>query len=166
MYANNGSKEIPEKYDLKEWGPLYLDKTDLLNVVSMSDIVKKGSQIQIDTAVEDCFYLKDKKTVVSIRFPQVNGFYVQENSPGGCQGHATSAKGLTKGKNDHAQRARKFNHDLSVENVKSVRNFISNIIKNLPVSCEDMDLSEKVFGCDILTCEGKDSTKIPNIEPQ
>ena len=57
---------------------------------------------------------------------------------------------------ERAAAARKFYHGLNVESVENVKFFIrSNQARNVPVTTEDMNLAEKVFGLDVPNCEGK-----------
>ena len=69
---------------------------------------------------------------------------------------ATSIEGFTQREIERAKRARKFYHDLNAESVENVKVFIrSNLARNVPVSSEDMDLANKVFGTDVPSCKGK-----------
>ena len=45
---------------------VFIDKVALLNIISMSDTVRKGFRVTINTLIDDCFYVTNKRTGVSI----------------------------------------------------------------------------------------------------
>ena len=90
--------------------------------------------------------------VTLVDFTSVHG-----RSPTNCQVvNATQIEGFTQREVDRARAARRFYHGLSAKSVKNIEAFIQfNIAKNIPISTEDMNLVEKVFGPDIPFCKGK-----------
>ena len=57
---------------------------------------------------------------------------------------------------DRAIAARRFYHDVNAENLDNMKVFIrTNQAKNVPISTEDFDLANNIFGKDVATCKGK-----------
>ena len=123
--------------------------------MSISDVVAKGYQVLFNSDVENCFYVKDKKSGKVIRFPCQGGLYVRANDkeegfpPADCCDccvAATEIEGWTQREIERAKKARKFYHDLNAENLQNMKTFVrSNIARNVPVTTEDLTLAEKIF---------------------
>ena len=78
--------------------------------------------------------------------------------------HVTSVEGFTDREVQRATTARKFLHDLSAASVEDVKFFIrSNQARNVPISTEDIQLAEKVFGTNVPLCKGKWTAKKPPV---
>ena len=159
MATNAGSEKINHEGKWKEWGQTYLVPNAITNIVSVSRIVKKGFRVVLDTDRKNTFFVIDKKNK-AIRFPcDVRGLYAQSSDPpvDCCEYNLnTSVEGYTKREVERAIAARKFYHDLNAENLVNMKAMIRmNQIKNVPVSTEDFDLANKIFGKDAATCKGK-----------
>ena len=148
MSTNNGDKDLCEEGDWKEWGNAYICESALMNIVSVSDAVKKGFRVHFDSDLENCFNVINKTNGRIIGFLHSEGLYVRDNKKTPTDySMATSIEGFTQREIERARRARKFYHDLNAKSVENVKVFIrSNLARNIPVSSEDMDLAKKVFG--------------------
>ena len=134
-----------------------------MNIVSVSDAVNKGFRVLFDSEKENCFYVIDQKSGKVIRFPHKKGLYVRNDDPVELS-YVTSVKGFTDREVERATAARKFLHDLSAESVENTKFFIrSNQARNVPITTEDMQLAERVFGMDVPLCKGKWVTKKPPV---
>ena len=143
---------------------VYFCLTALTNLYGVSDIVKKGNHVYIDTRQENCFVVTPKKGV-DVRFPcDERGLYVREStSPTDCCVYnyaGTHIEGFTPREVEKAKRVRKLYHDLNAPSIASLKVWIrQNMAKNIPVYFSDFDLAEKIFGANVPTLKGK-STKI------
>ena len=96
-----------------------------------------------------------------IRFPRQGGLYVRDDGEEGsppvdCCVAATEIEGWTQREIERAKAARKFYHDLNAESLQNMKTFIrSNIVRNVPVTTEDLTLAEEIFEKDVATCKGK-----------
>ena len=146
IVSNGGNTRLDKKADWKEWGKSYLCDIAMTNILFVSNAVNKGFRVLFDSEKENCFYVVDRKTSDIIQFPHNEGLYVRIDAPIGLS-HVTSVEGFTDRKVKRATAARKFLHNLSAESVENVKFFIrSNQAKNVPISTENMQLAEKVFG--------------------
>ena len=148
MITNSGKSKIKKEGKWKEWGKSYLHPPETTNVVSISDPVAKGYRVLFNLDVENCFYAKDKKSRKVIRFPCQGGLYVRDDREEGpppvdCCVAATEIEGWIQREIERAKVARKFYHNLDEESLQNMKTFIrSNIARNVPVTTEDLSLTE------------------------
>ena len=62
METNAGNKNVDEEGDVKDFGKSFFDETALTNILGMSDVVRKGHRVFIDTDIENSFVVTNKKT--------------------------------------------------------------------------------------------------------
>ena len=162
MRTNIGSKPILEEGKWKNWGKSYHVPSAITNIVSMSDAIRKGYRIVMDSDRSNCFYVIDKNGM-TVKFPCVNDLYVcSPDKPVNWRAlrseinMSTDVEGFTQREVDRARAARKFYHDMNAENISNMKTFIrTNQAKNIPIATEDFALAERVFGKDVPTCKGK-----------
>ena len=114
----------------------------------------------MDTDVDNCFFVIDKDRRVT-KFPcNERGLYIMERpaSMKSCAMiHAgTTIKGYTAREVMRAKKARKLYHDLNAPSISDLKVWIrANMGKNNEVTCDDVNLTEKMFKADVPTCKGK-----------
>ena len=158
MCYNGGNRSIEEEGHYPGVGQSYLDKRALKNIVSQSEVIKRGYKVKFDSEVENSFVMDDLVGWVIRYLCDERGLYVRKHLPPvNCHVlsvSATSIEGYTQCKIERVGRARKLNHDLSAEKIGNVKVWLrSNQAKNVPVSVEDVNLAEKVFKTDVATCK-------------
>ena len=103
MEINAGDQDVDEEGDVIDYGTSFFDETALTNIFGMSDMVKKGHKVYIDTDVENTFIVTNKKSGKVTKFPcDARGLYVTKSSksvtPIDCFVHnfnVTLVKGFT-----------------------------------------------------------------------
>jgi hypothetical protein len=71
---------------------------------------------------------------------------------------AENRKGYTLHQYERAKEARKLYH---IVGTPTMNNFKSNVIQNCPVTVEDVNISEKIFGPDMSSLKGKSTRRKP-----
>ena len=164
MSTNAGEERIDEEGEWKERGQSYVCPTALTDIVSISDVVKKGFRVCFDLDIKNTFYVYKKDA--EIRFPYDEKGLYKRSDEGSADYRvlATEVEGFTQREVERAKAARQFYHDLNAESPENMRAFIrGNIAKNVPISTEDMNLAEKIYGPDVPTCKGKWTKRKPKI---
>ena len=70
--------------------------------------------------------------------------------------HATEVEGFTQREVDQAKKCRKLLHDLLAPSYADLRKVLRmNLLKNCPVSSDDVKLAQKIFGKDVAVLKGK-----------
>lgn len=95
---------------------------------------------------------------------RIKRIYIEELGPSVRQARGNSrksgkeiyVKGYMRRKVDHAIRARRLYYSLTAPDLQEVKSFLcQNIMRNCPVTTEDVILAERIFGKDIPTLKGK-----------
>ena len=77
---------------------------------------------------------------------------------------AENRKGYTARQFENAKRARKLYHTLMCPSVPALKNLLqSRLMRNCPITTEDVDIAEKIFGKDNGTLKGKTTRPKPPI---
>ena len=75
---------------------------------------------------------------------------------------AENLKGYTKKQIERARRARRMYHIVGCPTVANFKQLLKmNAVKNCPVTAEDVDIAEQIFGADIGALKGKTTTRRP-----
>ena len=156
METNAGTKTLDKKAHIPGYGEVYFDKDAVSNLLSLSELVRRGNRVFYDSSIEDCFVVTCENSGKVLRFPvDHRGLYVKEATPIDCC-VMNQVEGFTDRQVECARRARKLYHDLSAPSLSDLKQFIrQNIAKNNPVTVEDIQLAEDIFGKDVATLKGK-----------
>ena len=162
METNGGNTNVTHEGHWIGYGDAYYHPNAIMNIVSVSDAVKKGFHVFFDSEVENVFYVTNKKGV-TIRFPcNEDGLYIKEKVKNHV--NATTIEGFTSRQIARAKLARKLYHNLHAETAPNLKVWLrSNMGKNVPVSCEDVDLMVRIFGKDVATLKGKSTKPHPPV---
>ena len=99
----------------------------MMNIVSVSNTVKKGFQVYIDIPIDNAFYVTDAQKI-TVRFPcNEQGLYMQEHkhtSDKNEKDHmvmATVIEGHTPREIAKAKRCKRLYHDLHTETIPNLK---------------------------------------------
>ena len=158
LHTNGGILQSNQKGELPIYGKVWHDERALTNILSFFNLQKKF-HVTFDNRKDDSFhvYTKDGKEV---RFsPSPNGIYRYDNANKDfcfTETVASNSRHFTKRQIENAKAARKLYHAIGAPSTRDFRLLLrSNMIRNCPVTEEDVRIAEKVFGKDIATLKGK-----------
>lgn len=132
----------------------------MTNLLSLNDAVRNGNRVFMDTDVDNCFFVIDQDRCVT-KFPcNERGLYIMER-PASIKSRAmshagTTIEGYTAREVMRAKKARKLYHDLNAPSIPDLKVWIrANMGKNNEVTCDDINLAEKMFKADVPTYKGR-----------
>jgi hypothetical protein len=74
-----------------------------------------------------------------------------------------NCKGYALHQFEHAKEARKLYHIVGTPTMENFKALLQmNVIKNCPVTVEDINIAEKIFGPDVSSLKGKFTRRKPN----
>jgi hypothetical protein len=170
------------KADVPGWGEVWFDPTAMTNIFSYAQMVDRHP-VTYDSTKEDAFivHLPHKQ----VKFTRENGLYVYrppyvkqpvitkvaydnklqraklqpttvDNQAQFLETMDENKKFYTKRQFERAKRARELLYSLGYPSINDMKAIIQmNAIKNNPVTTEDVDIAEKIFGPDVATLKGK-----------
>jgi hypothetical protein len=176
------------KADVPGWGEVWFDPTAMTNIFSYAQMVDRHP-VTYDSTKEDAFivHLPHKQ----VKFTRENGLYVYrppyvkqpvitkvacdnkmqraklqpttvDNQAQFLETVDENKKFYTKCQFKRAKRARKLLYSLGYPSINDMKAIIwMNAIKNNPVTTEDVDIAEKIFGPDVAILKGKMTCHAP-----
>jgi len=182
LATNTGVKINDEKADVPNFGEVWYDKDAIANIFGFADMLSKSNRITYDSDVEDAFLIHTKDGTVMKFVRNPNGLYTYKVSDGYKKHvkdqkdkieHKTShliesieenRKGYTHRQFERAKVARSLYHNVGTPTVQNFKALLRmNVIKNCPVTTEDVDIAERIFGKSMSSLKGK-STR-PKTKP-
>jgi len=181
MNTNAGYKILQLEGEVPGFGRVYYDPTMMTNIFGFAKLAEK-CQIVYDSDIEDAFHVHTDNGI--IKFAQTDeGLYVYKPSSKFIQAVAAekgmtfppevkvsclvssveeNKMGFTKRQFEDAKQARRLYHIVGCPTVENFKHILrQNIIKNCPVTVEDVNIAEKIFGPDIGALKGKTVRKAP-----
>ena len=178
LATNAGIKQSNREANVPGFGKVYYDEDAIANIFGFSDL-KKKHRITYDSEKEDAFLVHMDNEIIKFECSpdglyqyQVTKDYQQSLQKKDQQEHegtsnlvstvAENRKGYTLRQFERAKEARRLYHIVgtpTVENFKSLLRM--NAIKNCPVTVEDINISERIFGPDISSLKGKSTRRKP-----
>ena len=172
MTTNTGNKMIGLEATVPGNGQTWFDPNQIANIYGFSHMVDEH-RITYDSEQEDAFKVHTKEGIIKFtRTP--DGLYaytpstkfkdqVAETNMSCSQAMnnlVTTVKenmmGYTQRQFENAKQARRLYHIVGCPTVENFKHILrQNIIKNCPVTAEDVNIAEKIFGGDIGTLKGK-----------
>ena len=176
MATNTGTKELNLKGEVFGFGDAWYDPDFMANIFSFSHM-KDKYRITYDSKVDDAFHVHTKDGVVKFGATD-EGLYAYKPSKRFLEEVAetknkvlkhtfvTTVKdnieGFTKDEVNGAKRARKLYHAIGCPTIQNLKHIIRmNLIRNCPVTTEDVNNAEKIWGADIGALKGKTTRAVP-----
>ena len=172
LATNAGRKNITQEAEVPGYGTVWFDEDVLANIFSFAEL-KDKYRIMYDSSQEDAFLIHMKDKVVKFKRTP-DGLYcfkvletykeslTDKPQEGKCNLVDTVAKnrqGYMQHQFEHAKLAQKLYHIVRMPTIQSFKAMLrTNIIKNCPVTVEDVTMAKKIFGPLMSSLEGK-STK-------
>ena len=179
MATNAGTRLTSKQATVEGYGDVWYDDKAIANIFSLHKMAKKkGYRIQYDSEVEDAFIVTrpdpdDTTKTQTRRFvATAEGLYAfqafdnkKSEETSTCLLVDTVAKwqgGYTQREYERAKVARTLKHSVTAPNNQTLKLLLcSNIIKNCPVTPEDVDIAERIFGKDMSYLKGKSKRSKP-----
>jgi hypothetical protein len=178
MTTNTSNKMIGLEATVPGNGQTWFDPNQIANICGFSHMVDKH-RITYDSEKEDVFMVHTKEGIIKFtRTP--DGLYaytpstkfkdqVAETNMSRSQAMnnlVTTVKenmmGYTQRQFENAKRARRLYHIVGCPTFENFKHILrQNIIKNCPVTAEDVNIAEKIFGGDIGTLKSKSTQRRP-----
>ena len=148
MSTNAGSKVVSKEATRKGYGKVLYDPDAMTNLRSLSEMVRRGYRVQMDTDLENLF-LVTSPDGEEIKFScDKKGLYVLA--------HVNQIEGFTDREVQRAERAKRLYYNLDAPSLSELKHWVrTNQGKNVPVSYEDIKLLERMEKCDVPTVKGK-----------
>jgi hypothetical protein len=176
-------KKSNQEAHVPGFGKVYYDKDAIANIFGFSDL-KKKHRITDDSDKEDAFIvhmddhiLKFECTPEGLYQYEVSKNYKEHVTPkqmgktkrlkteGTSNLISTVAenkKGYTTRQFERAKEARKLYHIVGTPTMENFKSLLQmNIIKNCPVTVEDVNIADKIFGPDMSSLKGKSVRQKP-----
>jgi hypothetical protein len=182
MVTNAGSKKLLKKGDINGFGEAWYDPDQVANIFGFAKL-EDQYRITYDSSVEKAFNVHTNDGIVKFE-RNTDGLYTYRPSKEYLKDVAAETtddeaanyakpsffietvqenkKGYTQRQFEDAKQARKLYHIIgcpTTENFKALLR--QNIIKNCPVTVEDVNIAERIFGPDIGTLKGKSTRTKP-----
>ena len=178
MATNTGKKLLGLEANVPGNGQTWFDPNQIANVYGFSHMADKY-RITYDSEKEDAFMVHANEGI--IKFTRtLDGLYAYRPSTKFKSQVAESKKdtlpqlnnvvtsveenkrGYTQRQFENAKQARRLYHIVGCPTVTNFKHILrQNIIKNCPVTTEDVNIAEKIFGGDIGTLKGKSTRRRP-----
>jgi hypothetical protein len=178
MTTNSGSKMLALEATVPGHGQVWFDPDQVASIYGFSHMVDKH-RITYDSDIEDAFLIHTSEGVT--RFKKTHdGLYAYRPSEeyreqlAECnktiRQHADmvvatvreNTMGFTQRQFEKAKQARQLYHIVGCPTTTNFKHILrQNIIKKCPVTPEDVNIAEKIFGGDIGTLKGKSTRRRP-----
>jgi hypothetical protein len=164
LAANAGTKMTKQVADVPGFGTVWYDDA-IANIFGLSDL-KKKHRITFDSEKEDAFIvhtdngnMKFKCNPEGLYTFKVSDNYLKKES------HLINTvrenrAGYTQRQFEQAKRARELYHIVGTPTIETFKTLIKmNAIRNCPVTTEDVNIAEKIFGADMSSLKGKSTRR-------
>ena len=176
LAANAGTKENNMKAHVQSYGNVWCDQDVIANTLSFANM-KKKYWITYDSDKEDAFkvhmngkILEFKETPQGLHCCSISKDYLEKIKKAKQKNQETSnmmdtvqenRKNYTQHQFKHAKLARKLHHNVGTPTVKNFKSLLkANMIKNCPVTIEDVNIAEKTFGPSMSSLKGKSARRM------
>ena len=166
---------------------VWLNEDGVANIFSQAKTIDKGHRIYYDSDVEDAFIMElrdgNKRVTDTIKFSRNNsGLYTFKPTAGYVQqmrklrrqegqaddmvlaiaSVAENKQGYTERELQRAKKARQLYHAVGTPTTRNFKFILrQNLIRNCPVTVEDVNIAEKIYGPDVGSLKGKTTRQKP-----
>ena len=162
LSTNAGSTTIDQVANVPKYGKVHFDKNAMTNIFSLA-LMEDKHRVTYDSAVESAFIVHTPSGKIKFKRGPQNLYYMEaQYNTGICHVEtvAENKKFYTDRQVSRAKRARDLLHSIGCPSVDDLKNLIKmNSIQNNPVTQEDVDMAEKIFGPDVASLKGKTTRK-------
>ena len=179
LATNAGVTTSNQEATVPGFGKVYFNEDAIANIFGLSDL-KKKYRMTYDSEKEDAFIVHIENKIIKFECSP-EGLYQYEVSktyrknikkPNETEKSGEShligtvtenRKGYTLRQFERAKEARKLYHIVGTPTMDNFKSLLRmNIIKNCPVTVEDINIAEKIFGPDVSSLKGKSTRRKPN----
>jgi hypothetical protein len=165
LATNAGTKMTIQVAEVPGFGTVWYDETAKANIFGLLDL-KKKHRITFDSEKEDAFIVHMDKGKMKFKC-NPKGLYTLEVSNKYLKKENHLIKtvkenrvGYTQRQFEQAKRARELYHIVGTPTIDTFKTLIKmNAIRNCPVTTEDVNIAEKIFGADMLSLKGKSARR-------
>ena len=169
LRTNGGVLKSKMKGTLHKYGKVWYDPRAITNILSLHNMSRKY-WVTFDSRNGNKFvvHLNDNKSIEFV--PSKNGLYYYDNTQKDfclMESVEENKEFYTERQVEKAKLARKLYHAIGNPSLKDYKAIIRmNMIRNCPVTEEDINIAEKIFGKDISTLKGKSvrTTPVPVVK--
>ena len=166
---------------------VWLNENGVANIFSQAKTIDKGHRIYYDSDVEDAFIMElrdgNKRVTDTIKFSRNNsGLYTFKPTAGyirqmsklrrqegqaddmvlAIASVAENKQGYTERELQRAKKARQLYHAIGTPTTRNFKFILrQNLIRNCPVTVEDVNIAEKIYGPDVGSLKGKTTRQKP-----
>ena len=164
VVTNGGTIETRLKGTLKGYGEVWYHPGAITNILSLSN-VKKKYKITFNSEDGDCFFVHKPEKIIKFRCSE-NGLYIHniKNKQDVIMVNtvAENESAYTDRQVAQAKRARKLYGIVGYPSIKDFKAMIEgNLIMNCPVTIDDVNAAEKIYGASIAAIKGKTTRQKP-----
>ncbi len=176
LHTNTRTKINTQKATVPGFGEVRYDEDAIANIFSLKNLMKEH-WVKFNSRFEDAFIVESKKSGKTVKFnANKDGLYmykppesfIKENQSSGISHNSIvttvrdNMQGYTTKQIQLADDARKLYHLIGTPSLKNFKAIVKgNMIKNIPISVDDIDRAEKIYGPDIYAIKGKSTRSAP-----
>ena len=159
LATNAGTRINTQKADVPDFGEVWYDNKAITNIFALKEMIKRY-RVTYDSNVEDAFIIHLPHKVVKFRRSPNGLYYIKPQIVTEVSNLvstiAENRRNYTIRQFERAKKARKLYHIVGTPTVDNFKALIKmNAIANCPITVEDINIAEKIFGPDISTLKGK-----------
>ena len=158
LHTNGGVLITKEKGYLKNYGDVWVNEKAMTNILALCNVRRKY-RVTYDSEDGNVFKVYKTDGKVMIFKEAKNGlFYHAIGHEEFCMVHTVeeNKQRFSERQFQRAKLAREVYHMVGAPSIKDYMNMVRfNLLKNCPVTLEDIRLSQKIFGKDVATLKGK-----------
>ena len=179
LATNGGPFQTSQKGRVPKCGDVWMSKKSMTNIFSLA-LLSDKFRITFDSAVENAFKVHTPYGILKFKRGPENIYYTQPSEYTGStprlhdattkepmKGHfpqtvADNARFYSQRQISRAKAARDLLHATGCPSVTDLKNILKmNSIANCPITLDDVDITEKIYGPDVASLKGKTTRRKP-----
>eukprot|EP00957_Ditylum_brightwellii_P110624 8437440-Ditylum_brightwellii.AAC.1 len=161
--GNRGKISTNLNGTLPEYGDVWFSNQVIANILSMAK-VKDTCHVSYDSNIEDAFVVRKSRKAMGFKKSNKGLFYFDVRKEEVCFTYTVeeNKKVFFQRQVKGAERARRFLLMVGRPSMKDLANMIKlNLLPNLPVTLEEVKVTEKIYGKDLGSIMGKTTRNEP-----